>query len=253
MIRCALIDDEVLARRNLAVLLEPHADFEVVFECGRAREALEHLIATPPDLVFLDVRMPELSGMEILGRLHERLDAHARPYVVLVTAFDRYALQAFTWEALDYLVKPVEAERFHRTLARARQRIARCPDSLSMGASPAPQDVVTLRCGSETLRIPRSEIVWIESADHYVYVHALGRSYLARATLTRLERDLQDHTFLRVHRGALVNLDQVRVLGVDTTGHPAITLIEGTSIPVSRRRLEEVRERVRGMSGPSFG
>ncbi|HEY0154719.1 MAG TPA: LytTR family DNA-binding domain-containing protein [Longimicrobium sp.] len=224
MIRALLVDDEPLARRGLHQLLAPHADVEIVGECGDGRSALDAIRALRPDLLFLDVQMPELDGFAVM----RALGADAPPAVVFLTAYGEFALEAFDVEAVDYLVKPVREERFEEALRRARRRLPAADHFLVPGAR-----------GQVVIRV--DEVEWIEADDYYARIHAHGRSYLLREALASIEERLAGTRLVRVHRGALVHLDRIRRIGTAD-----VTLVSGTVIPVSRRRRGWLLERVRG-------
>lgn len=263
MIRCAIVDDEELARCNLEAMLEPAADIEIVGSYGRARDALDRLIADPPDVVFLDIKMPEISGMAILEELSRALGDDRRPYVVLVTAFDRFALQAFQYDALDYLVKPVASERFAASLDRARERIrqrralaqpgtsgsartdsaARAQADHSSGQPGGRQPAerwLTYKVSGGIIRVCPADLVWVEAVDHYVVLHADQRSHLVRATMAAFERELEPYGFVRVHRGALVHPHHVVSSETLRDGGRQLTLRDGSRVRVSRRRWRDV-------------
>ncbi len=246
MIRCFVVDDEPLARRHIANQLERESDFQLVQSVPEASRALFLARTDPPDLIFLDVRMPGMGGMEFLAALRAEFPVEHRPYVILVTAFDRYALQAFEYEALDYLVKPFSHSRFQASLARARSRIEsrRKP----VGATPLVEDSshkpLRLRVGSKEQFIGPGNIVWVEAADHYLYVHVNQRSHMVRMTMAAMQQELSELEFLRVHRGALVNPAFVTEVHPKSDGGRWIVLMDGSRIPVSRRRWPEIKERL---------
>ena len=222
MIRALVVDDEPLARRGLHQLLAPHADVEIVGECGDGRSALEAIRSLRPDLLFLDIQMPELDGFGVM----RELGADAPPAVVFLTAYGEFAVQAFDVEAVDYLVKPVREERFEEALRRARRRIP-----------PAGHFLVPGSRGQVVIRL--EEIEWIEADDYYARIHAHGRDYLLRESLASLEERLAGTRLVRVHRGAMVHLDRIRRVGATE-----LTLVSGAVIPVSRRRRAWLLERL---------
>jgi len=229
MIRVVIVDDEPIARRGIRQLLSPHTDVEVAGEARNGIEAVRVLDALKPDLVFLDVQMPEIDGFEVLRRIR-----HA-PDVIFVTAHDTFAVRAFEERALDYLVKPVHAARFEEALARARERLRtkeRGPRSLVVPAN-----------GSDLL-IDVADIDWIEADDYYAAIHARGGRHLVRESLASLESRLASRCFVRVHRGAIVNLSRVAEIR-----EASIVLRNGDEIPLSRRRREHVLETAKQWSG----
>ncbi len=253
-IRAVIVDDEPLARRGIRQLLEPHGDVEIAGEARNGREAVRLLEALQPDLVFLDVQMPELDGFAVLRRWRpERL-----PAVVFVTAHDAFAVRAFEAHALDYLVKPVHEARFEQALARARERMRSDealalsqrlsalladgfdPGSLAMTTASRP---LAIGANGGGLIFEPAEIAWIEADDYYAAVHAGGKRHLVRESLASLERRLDPMRFVRVHRRAIVNLAQIR--GLQSGEDGGVLLRDGTVVPLSRRRREAVSAAIR--------
>ena len=232
-IRALIVDDEPLARRGIRQLLAPFPDVVVVGECRDGREAVRSLAALKPDLVFLDVEMPGLDGLGVI-RAH---GAARMPLTVFVTAHAEFAVSAFETQAVDYLVKPLSERRFRATIARVRERFGG-----QGNARPAPLAVPT---DAGELLLQPAEIAWIEAEDDYALVHAGARRYRVRASLTALEAQLGPARFARVHRSALVRLEEVRELRVANGREARILLRDGTSVPVSRRRVSKVRTLLR--------
>jgi two-component system, LytTR family, response regulator len=233
-IRAVIVDDEPLARASITTLLGAHAEVETVAECGSGREALATIRATKPDLVFLDVQMPECDGFDVV----EMLGSDA-PTVIFVTAYDSYALRAFEVGALDYLLKPFDNARFERTLARAKERIA-----LARDGKKAKQSFVIKAAGQVSF-IAASEIDWIEAADYYVSLHVGVRTHLLRRGMAELEEELDRSAFCRIHRSTIVKLDQVRGLELNEQGEYDVVLLNGTRLRVSRRYRKELNSRLR--------
>jgi two-component system LytT family response regulator len=253
--RIAIIDDEPLARRGIRQLLAMHDDVEIVGEARNGLDAVRLLGTVAVDLAFLDVQMPELDGISVL----RRLDPERIPAVIFVTAYDTFAVRAFELHAVDYLVKPVHEARFHHALARARERFKsqeavelsrRLSALLANGADPEEVPREPSRClvvptnGSE-LVLDVSEIEWIEADDYYAAIHARGRRHLIRESLASLETRLDPARFVRVHRSAIVNLARVREIRSPSAGESAVVLRDGTQLPLSRRRREQVADAVR--------
>jgi two-component system LytT family response regulator len=232
-------DDEPAARRGVRQLLAAFPAFAVVGECRDGREVLAALDRLRPDVVFLDIQMPEIDGFEVIRR---RTPARM-PAVVFLTAYDQFAIRAFEAEAHDYLVKPVSESRFAATIERLTRRL-----DTSSGQAPAGDRgiVVSTARGVAVLRM--GEIDWIEAADNYARVWAGGRSYLLRESLGQLERRVGPHGFARAHRQALVRLDGVRALRVEASDLVAV-LACGTNVPVSRRRRAAFSAAVRSSHG----
>jgi two-component system LytT family response regulator len=257
-IRAVIADDEPLARRGIRQLLAAHGDVSVVAEARNGREALRALRAFRPDLLFLDVQMPELDGFGVL-REH---GAERMPAVVFVTAYDEFAVRAFEAHALDYLVKPLEEARFARALERTRERL-RTAEAVDLSrrlaalleeherereTNGAPRRLL-VPTSTGGLLLDADEIDWIEADDYYAAVHARGRRHLIRESLASLERRLDAARFVRAHRAALVNADRVRELRAEPTGETVLVLRDGTRVPVSRRRRERVVELLRRLAG----
>lgn len=262
-VRALIVDDEPLARRGIRQLLAPFPDITVIAECRDGREALRALATMQPDLVFLDIQMPGLDGLDVI-RIHgiERM-----PAVIFVTAHDEFAVQAFEAQALDYLVKPLGEARFRATINRVRERM-RTKDAVLLAgrlsallgdrAKAGPGEELAGRGGrgsgrlvvsTETgdLMLELDQIEWIEAEDYYAGIHAAGKRYRIRESLTALEERLDPARFVRVHRTAIVRLDQVRELRLDDSAdaEAAVILKDGTRLPVSRRRLPQVRALIR--------
>lgn len=224
-IRALIVDDEPLARRGIRQLLEREPDMVVVGECRDGRAAVEALDTLAPDLVFLDVQMPELDAF---GLIRER-GADRMPIVVFVTAYDAFAVKAFEAQALDYLVKPLVAARFAATMARVRERVRERRRERRSA-------VLVVGTPTGSLVLDAREIDWIEADDYYSRVHAGGARHLIRESLASLRRRLDASEFVRVHRGALVRVDRIREVRATPRGGTVAVLRDGTTIPVSRRQ-----------------
>jgi two-component system LytT family response regulator len=249
--RVVIVDDEPVARRGLRQLLRRHADLAVVGEARNGSEAVRVLTTLAPDLVLLDVEMPGGDGFDVLRRLDPPL-----PAVIFVTAYDDYAVGAFETHALDYLVKPVHENRFDVAIERVRERMrsaaalahAECLARLLEQDIPAgrlaPATHVAVPVAHGEVLVALSEVSWIEAVDYYAGLHAGSRRHLLRESLDSLERRLDPHRFVRVHRSAIVNLSYVREWrrGV---ADPALILVDGRAVPVSRRRRALVADAIR--------
>jgi two-component system LytT family response regulator len=238
LLRVVIVDDEPLARRGIRQLLAPYEGAVVAGEAGNGPDAVTLIRATNPDLMFLDVQMPDLDGFGVL----RQLEPHEVPFVIFVTAYDTFAVRAFDSDALDYLVKPIHEGRFRDSLARARERLA------ARHATGAPRRLVIGTSGID-LVLDVAEIDWIEADDYYAAVHAGGRRLLVRESLASLEQRLGRSLFVRAHRSAIVNLSRIRELRSQPSGESAIVLRDGTEIPLSRRRREQVAQAVRRFAG----
>lgn len=227
MIRAIIADDEALSRRLVHQLLERHDDVEIVAECSDGQEAREAIAAHAPDVVFLDIRMPVESGLDVAREREPR----AGPLIVFVTAYDQFAVPAFETDAVDYLTKPLTEERFDATLERVRERLRlRRQDERRY----APHLVT--RVGTRDVIIPLATIDYIEADDVYAAVVARGRRHLVRTPLDVLERTLDPAAFARIHRSYIVRLDRVVEVRRDRGAGPELVLEGGATLPVSRRR-----------------
>jgi two-component system LytT family response regulator len=233
-IRALVVDDEPLARSNLTVLLRLDPEIEIVSECGSGMEALEEIRNSKPDMVFLDVQMPECDGFDVL----EMLGSDLPPAVVFVTAYDQYALRAFEAGALDYLLKPFDDARFDRALGRAKERIAH-------GRNP-PRTVerLVVKSAGHVSFLKISEIDWIEAADYYSCLHVGARNHLLRRSMSELDQELDQSVFCRIHRSTIVKLDRVRGLKLNENGEYDVVLDNGTRLRLSRRYRKQLESRL---------
>jgi len=233
-IRALVVDDEPLARSNVTVLLRRDPEIEVVRECGSGMEALAEIRGSKPDLVFLDVQMPECDGFDVLEMLGGELPAA----VVFVTAYDQYALRAFEAGALDYLLKPFDNARFDRALGRAKERIAH-------GRNPPPvMDRFVVKSSGQVSFLKASEIDWIEAADYYSCLHVGVRTHLLRRSMAELDEELDQTVFCRIHRSTIVKLDRVRGLKLNESGEYDVLLEDGTRLRLSRRYRKQLQSRL---------
>ena len=232
-IRVMVVDDEPLARSSLRVLLRRDPEIELVSECGSGKEALREIRARKPELVFLDVQMPECDGFDVLEQLGKDLPLA----LVFVTAYDQYALRAFEAGALDYLLKPFDNARFARALERAKERIA-------LKDAPRKIERLAIKNAGEMLFLKISEIDWIEAADYYVCLHAGARTHLLRRSMNEVEEELGTGAFCRIHRSAIVNLERVRRLEVSEEGGTDVVLGNGTRLRLSRRYKKRLQGRL---------
>ena len=251
-IRVIIVDDEELARRGVRVRLDREPDVEVVAECGGGTEAIAAIRSTPADLVFLDVDMPETDGFQVIAAV----GPESFPHVVFITAHDRYAVRAFEVHALDYVLKPIDDERFAHALGRAREAITGRADrtlasslrsivdaARSRGPSGDYPQRLAVRSGSRVLLVAVNEIDWIEAAGDYVTLHVGKTEHLVRETMTSIESKLDPTRFARVHRSAIVRLDRIRELEAADNGEFHIRLATGRTLKLSRgyrRALERI-------------
>ena len=234
-IRAIVVDDEPLARANVTVLLRRDSDVQIVDECASGEEALKAIREHKPDLVFLDVQMPECDGFDVL----ERLGSDQPPAIVFVTAYDQYALRAFEAGALDYLLKPFDNTRFERALDRGKQRIA------SAATQPRRTERIAIHSAGEVTFVDVACIDWIEAADYYAALHVGPKTHLLRRTLSDLEKDLDPAVFCRTHRSTIVNLQRVQGLKLGEDGECTVQLENGARLRLSRRYRKEIRARLR--------
>jgi two-component system LytT family response regulator len=245
-IRTLLIDDEDIARRGLRVRLERVSDIKIVGECPNGAEALDTISRVAPDLVFLDVEMPQMSGFQLV----ESLPVERCPHIVFVTAHDQYAVRAFQVHALDYLLKPVDDDRLAGTLRRVRgamvasvtggyaRQTRRAVDALGQGLDPdhAPRqlDRLAIPVGDRLTVVRVNEIDWVEASGNYVSVHVGRNAWLLRETISAIDQRLAPHGFSRIHRSTLVNVNRVTELQSLANGEFSVTLKDGTRLKLSR-------------------
>jgi two-component system LytT family response regulator len=233
-IRALIVDDEPLARSNLKVLLRNEPAVEIVGECGSGAEALTEIRRAKPDLLFLDVQMPECDGFDVL----ELLGPQSPPAVIFVTAYDQYALRAFEAGALDYLLKPFDNARFERALERAKQIISQ------RNNGPRKIDRLAIKSLGQVVFVNLDDVDWIEASDYYVSIHAGPKTHLLRRSLTELEQELDPEVFCRIHRSTLVRLDRVRGLTLSEDGEYDVLLENGVKLSLSRRYRKHLQSRL---------
>ncbi len=252
MIRILIVDDEPLARRGVRVCLQHVVDATIVGESATGREAIDQIRRLHPDLVFLDVQMPGMNGFEVLANIEPE---HC-PLIIFLTAYDEYALQAFTVHAIDYILKPIDDDRFSVALNSARKRLKEKNADVVVGqlkallessqalASPSRYlERFTVKTGSRIQLIPAEEVDWIQASGDYVTIHAGKRTHLLRETLDSLERQLNPKDFVRIHRSTVVALKQVKELYSLPSRDSLVRLHDGTELRASRR----YRHRLPGM------
>jgi two-component system, LytTR family, response regulator len=245
-LRVLVVDDEPLVREGVRVLLEREAGLQVLGEARNGEEALERIRELRPDLVFLDVRMPGMDGLAVVAAL----EPEERPAIVFVTAHGEYAIQAFDVHAVDYLLKPFDAERFATALRRARARMSEGNadrlEALLATLQPARayHERLLLKHEGVVVVVPADDIEWIEAADNYVKVHARTGRYMAREPLKQIEAKLDPARFARAHRSAIVNLSRVKSLDPLAAGEYIITLTTGTRVTLSRGYRDHFKSRL---------
>ena len=237
-IRTIIVDDEALSRSNLSILLRRDPEIEIVRECGSGAEALAEIRRSRPDLLFLDVQMPECDGFDVL----ELLGGDLPPAMVFVTAYDQYALRAFEAGALDYLLKPFDNARFEVALSRAKQRLAQ-------GRNGGRKiERLAIKSAGQVAFVKISEIDWIEAADYYVCLHVGAKSHLLRRSMAELDQELDPSVFCRIHRSTIVNLERVRGLKLTEDGEYEVCLDNATRLRLSRRYRKQLQSRLGLMS-----
>ena len=253
--RVVVVDDEPLAREDMMQLLAGRDDVNVVATCTNGTEALEAVRRLQPDVLLLDIRMPGLDGFHVVAQL----DRRELPYIVFVTAFDRFAIDAFRVRALDYLLKPVQPARLDEALDRAREQLAtRSADDWTSAVHTAARELVNgggvdsrtstelmVRVGTRDIVVKVEDVDWIQAETYYARLHIRGRSYLYRERMHVLESQLNPRQFARVHRSAIVNLDRVREIVHDSRGDHVVVLSTGARVKTSHQRWLEFRDIMR--------
>ena len=245
-IQTLIADDEFLARRKLRCLLESEPDIEVIGEGANAAEVIGLVGSTTPQLLFLDVKMPGMNGLEVVERLSRGADRPV-PHIVFTTAYDQYALQAFEIRAIDYLLKPFTAERLQVAIQRVREQIEFT--ELSAGRSAKNQKEtngyttrLVFKSRGRILFLSVADIRWIGAEENYVRICTANETHLLRETMTAMEQRLDPHSFLRVHRSAMVNLKFVREVRTEPQGDFAVHMVDGQKVPMSRSYHSRIRE-----------
>jgi len=237
-LRALVVDDEPLARQTLCALLERERDIELLGECCDGPSATEAVRTRRPDVLFLDVQMPELDGFGVLRAIRDV----GVPAVVFVTAYGEHAVRAFDEEATDYLVKPFDDDRFGRALDRARCRIEDARRHASPEQGPGRWlERFAVECMGRISIVPVDTVEWIEAQDYYVQIHAGGKEHLLRESLRNLETRLDPRRFARVHRSAIVNVGCVKQLRRRTHGEYALLLEDGTELKLSRTHRDQLQ------------
>ncbi len=248
-LKTLIVDDEALARNRLRKFLLEEDEVEILGECANGPEAINRIVEHSPDLVFLDVQMPEVSGFDVLRAIPaENLRA-----IVFVTAYDRHAVEAFEVQALDYLLKPFTRTRLHQAVERARQHL-KAPHFLALGrkvqelldtrpADSGFRSRIAVKNGSQTLFVKVAEVDYIESAANYVVLHTPSGNHIVRETLTSLEDGLPPKMFLRISRSTIVNLQRVRGLQSTPGGEYVVVLHDNRQLTMTRG-IREVQDRL---------
>jgi len=234
-LRALIVDDEPLARRHIRTLLSADADVEIVGECGNGLDAITTIQNETPDLVFLDVQMPECDGFDVL----ELLGADMPPAVVFVTAYDEYALRAFEAGALDYMMKPFTNARLERALTRAKERLA-----VRVSQPPQAPERLVVKSSGQVLFVDVADIDWIDAANYYACLHVGASTHILRRSLSVLEQELDPSAFCRIHRSTIVNLHRIRGLQLTDDGEYCVLLKAGERLRASRRFRKTLQERL---------
>jgi two-component system LytT family response regulator len=241
-----IVDDEPLAREGLAMLLARDPDISAIHEARDGREAVAAIRTTRPDIVFLDVQMPELDGLGVIGEI----GAEQMPAIVFITAFDQYAIRAFEINAIDYLLKPVTAERFLRALDRVKKRIAAQPAEESRRILSLLETIATprrylkrlaVRSSGKTSFVEVDDIDWIEAAENYVELHVGRATHLVHTAMNTIEKSLDPEMFLRIRRSIIVNVRRIKELQPALHGEYVVTLEGGVRLQSGRVYNERLR------------
>jgi two-component system, LytTR family, response regulator len=235
MITAFIVDDEKLAREGIRLMLKKEVDVDVVGEAADGPSAMKSISKTTPDLLFLDVKVPGLDGFEIL----DRCQRGPTPLVIFTTAYEKYAVKAFEAHAVDYLLKPIRAQRLREAVQRARVELAKEPPP---GPDAAPTTFskpptlrrLVVRDRDRYLLLKATEVDWIQSAANYVQLHAHGRCYLVRMTMNEIETQLEGLSFARIHRSTIVNIDRLTEIRPSPHGDFQVVLDNGTTLRLSR-------------------
>lgn len=227
-----IADDELFAREELKHQLSLYSDVELVGEAGNGIEALKQIKNLKPEVIFLDIEMPGIGGMELADLLQS--ESHYKPFIILVTAYEDYALKAFEYDILDYLLKPIDRKRFLTAISRV----------IKYSQSKKSYDRITAKKGSRIILIQKNEISYIYSDNSVVYINSKGHKYSTTyRTLDEVEKELDSSTFFRTHRSYIVNLKKVIELKQNTSGSIAVKVDEKSDfeIPVARSRVKEIK------------
>lgn len=266
-----VVDDEAIARDGLGHILAALDGVDVLPGARNGRDAIKVIRTRHPDVVFLDVEMPDVNGIDVVRTLQEETPQDELPIFVFVTAYSTYAIEAFNLAASDYLVKPFTDARIARCMDRVRRlhsriraerlsqavlSLARSDFAAPAAVTPAPKAYVQrmlIPHGVRTIVVPVNTIEWIGADNDYIVVHTQGKAHLLRGTLGAIEQDLDPSCFVRAHRSILVNVDQIAELRRDRDGSAAMVLRDGTKLPVGRRRYDEIRVHLASHTVPGVG
>jgi two-component system LytT family response regulator len=247
-VRTLIVDDERLARKRIKTLLANDSDIEVIAECSDGQKAVEAISTLAPDLVFLDVQMPAMSGFDVI----RTIGSARMPAIVFVTAYDQYALEAFEVHAVDYLLKPFNRARFEKTVAHAKNLVRRMAGgSLNdqvltlLGSLQRKQEMperFVIKSAGRIVFLRAEDIDWMETVGNYVRLHVGRDSYLMRETMGGMESKLDPKKFMRIHRSTMVNIDRVKELQPWTKGEYLVIMRDGARLDMSRRYRERLHK-----------
>jgi two-component system LytT family response regulator len=242
-IRAIIVDDEALARASLREALDQFEDIEIVKECANGFEAIREVQQSKPDLIFLDIQMPRLDGFDVVELLGKEA-----PFIVFVTAYDEYALRAFEADALDYLLKPVTAERLGKSIRRLREKLRAVPPPGMEQfiehhlARSAPLTRILIRDGTDVHIIPVEDVIYCEAQEDYVRIYTENRSYLKLERMSNLEKTLDPRNFCRIHRSYLLNIDYLAKIEPYSKDSRIAKLKDGKALPISRSGYNRLME-----------
>jgi len=251
-IRTIIVDDEPLARERLSSLLANEEDFEIVCECENGKEAIESIESLTPDLVFLDIQMPEVDGFDVILSL----DPETIPDIIFVTAYDKYAVKAFEVHALDYLLKPFDRQRFSQSLNRIRTRVNEIEDAKEtvsgqlanllseLKYKQRTQKRLLVKSAGRIMFVSTDEVEWIEAAGNYMRIHAGDETYLMRETMAGMENRLPKECFVRIHRSYIVNFNCIKELQPAFNGEYTVILHTGQELKLSRKYRSGLEEHI---------
>ena len=248
-IRTLVVDDEPIARSRVVSLLKHEADIEVIGEYSSGRQALSAIESLNPDLLFLDIQMPEMDGLD----LARTLKVSGMPAVVFVTAYDEYALKAFEVHALDYLLKPFSAERFRSALGHAREHVSNRrkiddtqprPTAVAAPEGAAQRSRLMIKASGRIHFVRMADVDWCEASGNYVRVHVRPQEHLVRDTMSHLESQLDPDQFVRIHRSTIVNVDRIQEMHSSFNGEYVVLLRDGTRLTLSRGYRDTIQARL---------
>lgn len=241
MIRAIIVDDEPLAREKVQLFAKDESDIEIVDLCRTGQEAIDSYHRFKPDLLFLDIQMTEMNGFDVLQHIQTR----PLPGIIFITAYDEFALRAFEFHALDYLLKPYDRERFSKAVAHARESIVSRPQSEvtteqikalldSLKQSPGKLDRLIVKTNGRIIFLRIEEIDWMEAAGNYIKLHVGNETHLMRETMNKLEEQLNPQQFIRIHRSTIINIAKIKELQPYFNGEYKVTLHNNTTVILSR-------------------